>query len=247
MDLPSVQKTSKTKLSRTVSGIALAFSMYCTGCMDGPFYELKKLNPIIREQWRKDRERGIPLFHDRLEDYRTLQTSIRNYSDEEKARYVQVLNDTAKTETSPEIRRNIALTLAEVIDREDALDGVLRLSQDKTEKVRMEAAKALRGSGTAKSKDALLAMATSDKSNAVKLLAIESLGTHQADDVKAFLTKQLSAPSPATQHHAILALRDYTGTDLGGDVAKWKKYMNGEEVEPDKPSFIANPLKYIWR
>jgi hypothetical protein len=90
-------------------------------------------------------------------------------------------------------------------------------------------------------------MATSDRSNAVKLLAIESLGTHQADDVKAFLTKQLSAPSPATQHHAILALRDYTGTDLGGDVAKWKKYMNGEEVEPDEPSFIANPLKYIWR
>jgi HEAT repeat protein len=247
MDLPSVQKNAKINLSRTASGIALAVSTYCTGCMDGPFYELKKLNPVIREQWKKDRERGIPLFHDRLDDYRALQASIRNYTDEEKARYVQLLNDTAKTETSPEIRRNIALTLAQVIDREDALDGVLRLSQDKTEKVRMETAKALRGSGTAKSKDALLAMATADKSNAVKLLAIESLGTHKTDDVKAFLTKQLSAPSPATQHHAILALRDYTGTDLGGDVSKWKKYLNGEEVEPEDASFIANPLKYIWR
>lgn len=246
MDSPSVQ-TSKTIRTRFAAGIALAIAMSSSGCMDGPFYELKKLNPVIRDQWRKDRERGVPLFHDRIEDYRALQTSIGNYPEEEKARYVRVLTETTSTETSPEIRRNIVLSLAPVIDREDALNGVLRLSQDKEEKVRIEAAKALRKSGTAKSKDALLAMATTDKDNSVRLHAIQSLGTHKTDDVKQFLTKQLSAPSPATQHHAILALRDYTGTDLGGDVSKWKKYLSGEEVEPEEPSFLANPLKLIWR
>jgi len=39
------------------------------GCADGPLYELKKLNPVIQSQWKKDRERG-PVFSQRVDEMR---------------------------------------------------------------------------------------------------------------------------------------------------------------------------------
>jgi HEAT repeat protein len=221
-------------------------SIVC-GCTDGPFYEMKKLNPVIREQWRKDEARGIPLFHDRLADYENLRRSIARYSEEEKDKYIQVLTSTIPNESSPEIRRSIALTLAEVVDREAALEGLVNLSKDKNPKVRLEVAKALRKSGTDTSKTTLMALASSDKVESVRYMATESLGTHRSDDVKQFLAKQLEDRSPGVQRHACLALKEFTGIDFQGDVSKWKMYLAGEEVEPEQPSFFANPLQSIWR
>ena len=90
----------------------------------------------------------------------------------------------------------------------------------------------------------LLAMASSDASENVRLAAIRSLGPHKSDEVKQFLSKQLSKSNPAFQESASVALREHTGKDFKGDVAMWKRYLNGESVEPDEPTLYEAMQSY---
>ena len=51
-------KLTATQSIRTAF-CAVAFAMPAfVGCVDGPLYELKKLNPIYQRQWKEDRDRG---------------------------------------------------------------------------------------------------------------------------------------------------------------------------------------------
>jgi HEAT repeat protein len=217
----------------------------CTGCADGPFYHLKKLNPVIVDQWKKDQLRG-PVYPDRIEEFDVLREQISSYSPEEQARYVKTISDVAKSDSSPEIRRRVVMVLENVIQDPVAADAVIGLAQDKNEKVRIAVAKALAKSTNEASTRSLLTMAASDKSQHVRHHATKSLGQHRSDDVKLFLVQQLNEKSPATQASATEALKDFTGADFQGDVAKWKQYMNGEDVASTQPS-LADQFFSIWR
>ena len=37
----------------------------------------------------------------------------------------------------------------------------------------------------------------------------------------------------------------YTGKDFKGDVAMWKRYLNGENVEPKAPTFYEAVQPYL--
>jgi HEAT repeat protein len=138
------------------------------------------------------------------------------------------------------------MVLEEVPNDPRAIEGLAKLSRDRNEKVRMAVAKSLSKSDNSLSTQTLMAMASSDKSQAVKLLAIESLGHHTGDEVKTFLASQLNDRSPAIQSSATVALRYHTGVDFRGDVAKWKQYMNGDDIKPEAPS-LASQFLSIWR
>jgi hypothetical protein len=219
--------------------------LFVVGCADGPFFHLKKLNPVIVDQWKKDQLRG-PVYADRIEEFDTLRDQITNYAPDEQARYIQTISDVAKTDTSPEIRRRVVMVLEQVMQDPNATSTVVGLAQDKNEKVRIAVAKALAKSTDQEATRSLLAMAAGDKSQQVRHHATKSLGLHKSDEVKQFLVQQLNEKSPATQASATDALKDYTGVDFRGDVVKWKQYMNGEEVEPTQPS-IADQFFSIWR
>lgn len=226
--------------SAIVSGILLAV----IGCADGPFYELKKLNPIIQDQWKKDRARR-PVYHQRVEEFQLLRTSIAKYPVEKQRRYIELLGNTAKTETSPEIRRHIVLVLSEVLDRPDAMLVVTEMAKDKESKVRLEVAKSLRNSNAPSATETLLMLASSDKSDVVRNMATESLGNHQSEEVKSFLAKQLESKQPGAQYAAYLALKEHTGKSFGGDASKMRAFLKGELVEEDQPSFLAAPVDFF--
>ena len=214
------------------------------GCVDGPLYELKKLNPVIQSQWKKDRERG-PVFSQRVDEMRLVGRQFPSMPPEEQAKWVNTISSVVQTETSPEIRREAVLALSKVMQQPAATEAVLKLSQDKNDKVRLAVSQSLSKQVTPETTQTLLAMATSDKSESVRLAAMESLGPHKTDDVKQFLMKQLSDRSPAVQYHASLALREFTGKDFKGDVSMWKRYLNGENVEPKAPTFYEAVQPYL--
>ena len=214
------------------------------GCVDGPLYELKKLNPVIQSQWKKDRERG-PVYSQRVDEMRLVGRQFPSMPPEEQAKWVNTISSVVQTETSPEIRREAVLALSKVMQQPAATEAVVKLSQDKNDKVRLAVSQSLSKQVTPETTQTLLAMATSDKSESVRLAAIESLGPHKTDDVKQFLAKQLSDRSPAVQYHASLALREFTGKDFKGDVSMWKRYLNGENVEPKAATFYEAVQPYL--
>ena len=214
------------------------------GCVDGPLYELKKLNPVIRSQWKKDRERG-PVFSQRMDKMRLLGRRFPTMSAEDRAKKVSEINSDIQTETSSEIRREAVLALSQAIEQPGATEAIMKLSQDKSDKVRLEVSRSLRKQVTPESTQTLLAMASSDKSESVRLAAVESLGSHRTEEVKQFLAKQLSDRSHNIQYSASLALRDFTGKDFKGDIPMWKRFMNGENVEPSEPTLYEAVRPYL--
>ncbi len=214
------------------------------GCVDGPLYELKKLNPVIQSQWKQDRERG-PVYSQRVEEMRLVARRLPSMQPDEQAKWVDTISSILQTETSPDLRREGVLALTEVIQLPLAAEAIMKMSKDQNDKVRLEVSKSLRKQTTPESTQTLLAMATSDKNESVRLSAVESLGPHKSEDVKQFLAKQLSDRSPAMQYSASLALKDLTGKDFKGDVSLWKRYLNGENVEPKEPTLYEAMQHYI--
>jgi hypothetical protein len=222
--------------------IPLALSTF-VGCVDGPLYELKKLNPVIQSQWKKDQERG-PTYYQRIDELDLVTRQITTMPPDEKARWINTVSQVAQTDTSPEIRWRSVQTLAKVIDQPAAIESIMKLSQDKNDKVRLAVSQSLKKQVTPETTQTLLAMATTDKSESVRLAAVESLGMHKSEDVKSFLTKQINDRSPAMQYSASLALKDFTGKDFKGDVPLLKRYLNGENVEPKEASFYEAVQPY---
>ena len=233
--------TQSTRMGHYLIPFALSTIV---GCVDGPLYELKKLNPVIQSQWKKDRERG-PVSYDRVDELRLMGRRFPKMPPQERAEKVDFISSMVETETSPEIRREAVLALSQAMNQPGATESIMKLSQDKNDKVRLAVSRALRDEVTPKTTQTLLAIATSDSNESVRLAAVESLGPHKTEEVKRFLTKQLNNSKPALQYSASLALRDFTGKDFKGDVAMWKRYLNGENVEPKSPTFYQAVQPYL--
>ncbi|MEQ1825107.1 MAG: HEAT repeat domain-containing protein [Pirellula sp.] len=221
--------------------VAMAVS---SGCIDGPLFQLKKLNPIIQQQWKEDRERG-PTYSQRVEQFKLVRSQLKSMPEVDQAKWTTFISSVVANETSPEIRREAVLALNEVIARPEATATIVSLAQDKNPKVRLEVARSLKKHVSPETTQTLLAIATSDMDSNIRMVATESLGTHKTDDVKQFLAKQLNEPSPAVQYSASLALKEFTGKDFKGDMSKWKRYLGGEEIEPDPPSLAEALQSYV--
>ena len=240
----------KPKPCYSMPWISLACCLCATfsGCTDGPFFEMKKLNPYIQSQWRKDREKTV-VYSQRVNELRRLRSQIARMAPEEQAKWVTTLSKIAKEETSPELRRESVLVLQQVMDRGDAVAAVTPLVRDKNDKVRLTVAQALGTRSNPEAASALMAMATSDSSRVVQLAAIESLGKHPSNEVQQLLASKLEDRSPAMQYQASLALKKITGKDYGGDIDSWRRYLAGEDIPEPRPS-LADSMKSIlptWR
>ncbi|MBM3967356.1 MAG: HEAT repeat domain-containing protein [Planctomycetes bacterium] len=225
--------------------IAAAVLATVSGCTDGPFFQMKKMNPYIQSQWKKDREKTV-VYSQRLEEMRLLKRQLPSMNEEEQARWVATLNDVLKKETSPSLRREAVLTLSVVSKRADALRAIAPMAQDDNESVRLAVVHALEKSNTSDATTTLLSMAQSDRSNNVRLTATQSLGQHKTDEVRRFLASKLEDRSTAMQYSASLALKVQTGKNYGGDIEAWKQYLQGDEV-PEPPVSIAERIQSTFR
>ncbi len=241
---------SQPRLDSRISKFLFACVLFAAipGCTDGPFFQMKKLNPYIQSQWRKDREKAV-VYSQRVDEMRLLRRQISKMPVEEQTRWIAKLTDVLQTETSPELRREGVMVLQEVMDRQDAVAAVTPLIQDKNDKVRLAVAQTLGKHPNPEAASALMTMAQSDTSRVVQLAATESLGKHPSEEVRRFLASKLEDRSPAMQYQASLALKSITGKNYGGDIDAWKRHLAGEEV-PEPKGSLANSMKSIvpmWR
>lgn len=225
--------------------IASAMLATLSGCTDGPFFQLKKINPYIQSQWKKDREKTV-VYSQRMDEMRLLKRQLPSMNEEEQARWVATLDDVLKKETSPSLRREAVLTLAAVNQRSDALRTIVPIARDENETVRLAVVHALEKNNTSDSTATLLSLAQSDRSNNVRLTATKSLGQHKTNEVRQFLASKLEDRSTAMQYSASLALKEQTGKNYGGDIEAWKQYLQGDEV-PEPPVSIAERMQSMFR
>ncbi len=221
-------------------GASLIGCVHCTGCADGPFYQLKHLNPVIRKQWDEDRAMG-PTYDDRLAEVRKLKGHLANCPAEEKQKWVGHLQKLVANDPSPEIRREAILAtknLPASLNR----PILQQAAQDKNEKVRIASCEALSVQGDENSLQMLGTLATTDESNSVRVAAVGAIGNYKGEPAKQLLAKVIQDRSPVLQYQATLALQEVTGKNLGGDVGKWKRYLQGEEVEEEETSSMAKTL-----
>ncbi|MCC7338794.1 MAG: HEAT repeat domain-containing protein [Pirellulaceae bacterium] len=211
-------------------GLALA-----SGCTDGPFYQMKKMNPYFQSQWKKDRALG-PTFTDRLAELDLLQSQLARMPEAEQQQWTEQLSRIIQKDPSAEMRARAVATVAQ-LPSDSAVTALNFASGDDVEKVRLAACHAWKLRGGEAARDMLMSLAETDESTSVRQAAIEGLSVFELNEVKSTLIKLLSDRSPAVQFQVAQSLKSLTGRDYGGDFETWKQFMAGEEVpEPPQPS-----------
>lgn len=204
-------------------GIAVCTIAMTTGCMDGPFYAMKRINPYYRAQWRADRKLG-PTFEDRLDEILLVEKQLPKMSPSEQGEWVTKLNEIIREDSSPEMRaratRAIALANSPTVDQ--ALNAA---SSDEVEKVRLAACKAWAVRGGKPARDMLMSLAQADESNSVRQSAIDGLAKFDDPEVVKSLAILLDDSSPAVQSSVVGSLASITGEQYGGDIDQWRTYV----------------------
>ncbi|MCY2976898.1 MAG: HEAT repeat domain-containing protein [Planctomycetota bacterium] len=222
-----------------------------TGCLDGPLYGLKRANPYYQSQWRKDTEKG-PTFTQRTEEMRLLKSQLATMPPEEQAKFTKTASDVYRYETSPEMRREAVMALANSPTPE-ADATLMKACSDRSDKVRIAACKALKSRQSDDAAKMLSTVAQTDESMSVKLAAIESLGAYRNESAKTMLRQSLDEKSPAMQYQATVALREMTGRDFEGNVESWKQFLDagggpesGEQVrQASLPERMMESIPFI--
>ncbi|MFN3189085.1 MAG: HEAT repeat domain-containing protein [Aureliella sp.] len=196
-----------------------------TGCMDGPFYSLKQMNPYYLSQWRADEALG-ETFDARITEMKKVEQKIARMESVERDEWAFKLEKIIQDDPSPELRCQAIRCLAKmdspVVDR-----ALKRACTDEVDKVRMFACNALEQSGSAEAKNMLLTLAKSDTSNSVRQAAVDGLASFNEPEVIRSLGTMLDDQSPAIQKSAADSLAQITGEQFGGDMDRWKTLVDG--------------------
>jgi len=218
---------------------SIALWTSASGCVDGPFYAMKRANPYFQREFKKDRELGAT-FEDRLEHLDRLQAKLPTMDAAEQATWATQLEKIIRSDRSSEMRARAVTTIAQM-PSEAAVRALNAASADDVEKVRLAACKAWKLRGDTAARDMLLSLAVkSSETTSVRQAALDGLSVFDHPDVRNQLTASLDDPSPAIQYQVAQTLKSMTGRDYGGDFESWKQYMAGNDVpEPAPKSMTA--------
>lgn len=196
------------------------------GCMDGPFFAMKQMNPVYREQWQADRELG-PTYTDKISEIQLVASQLSEQPEGEQVSWIKHLDNIARSQGSVEMRRQALLALREN-PRPEALQTVGAVITDPNEKIRQTAAETL---GTIPGEDSIALLQTifeQDSSTSVRAAVVRSLDGREEVSARAILESAVRDPSPAIQFEATKVLQSTTGADLGGNVQAWQEFLLGE-------------------
>jgi HEAT repeat protein len=195
-------------------------------------YQLKKINPYYRKQWDEDRKLG-PLFSDRLEEVRNLSKSFAKMDSGDQERYRRHLHLLIANDPSPDIRREAVLALSHAPSAEDQV-SLTQASQDDSSKVRIAACEALGQRNDDMALSLLGQLAQNDEDMSVRAAAVRAAAKSTTPEAKRILQTALNDKSPALQYQSALALQEMTGEKFGGDVARWRSYLESTSSEPSR-------------
>jgi hypothetical protein len=218
------------------------------GCTDGVLFQMKRMNPYYRAQWKKDEQFGVT-FDQRLDELSRLRSSLPSMTPQEQASWTAYLEHLIINDASPEFRAQAVQTIA-LIPGDSTLRSLNAASTDESEKVRLIACRAWQQIPGPQAKDMLLTLANnSGETTSVRQSAIDGLANFDDAEVRAALMELLNERSPAIQYQVTRSLAKITGRDFGGDFQVWRDYMEGKdvaEVPASMASTILSGVKF-WR
>ncbi len=214
-----------------------------SGCLDGPLFALKKMNPIYRREWAKDQELG-PTYYDRIEELKLLRTQIGAMEPADQSKWLVHLDAIIKNDPSPEMRREAVLALGNV-QSEQVVAILQSASEDDSKKVRMAVCQSVSNQTATDAYPIIQKLLKDEDQDGVRTEAIRALGNFNTPEAKGMLAAVLQERSPALQYEATQALAKSTGLNYGGNVAKWKSYLAGEVVEEEQTTLAERATEWI--
>lgn len=206
-----------------------------TGCVDGPLYALKRVNPYYTAQWKKDREHG-PTFEDRYDELIFVKSRLPMMEPAEQAEWSTRLASIVQNDVSAEMRSQAIGAIAG-LKTPEATTALNAASSDDVEKVRLAACEAWKLHGGQAATDMLSSIATrTDETTSVRQAAIASLATLPDANAQATLARLIDDESPAIQYQVAQSLGEITGQEYGGDIGAWKQYLASKQSAPSANS-----------
>jgi hypothetical protein len=215
------------------------------GCADGPFPEVKHLNPWVRQQWADD-EKQVVTFHRKVSDLQDLRRKAPSMPPQEQEATAGHLAARLQEERSAALRAELVRTLAEfpVPSAQAALVASL---QDSSPYVRAIACKGLARHPSKEGFEALAKTLTSDADLDVRIAAAGALGSFQGFEAARALRPALDDRDPALQLAAITSLERLEGHhEYRRNVAAWREHLDGGHPAPPPPPSLAERLRHYW-
>lgn len=215
------------------------------GCADGPFPELKGLNPWVRKQWAED-EAQVITFHRKVADLAELRHRAALMTPQEREETAGHLAARLQEERSPVLRAELVRTLAE-FSTPAGQSAVLASLQDPSPYVRVAACKGLGRNPSIEGLEALSKVLTSDNDLDVRIAAATALGSFRGMGASKALRPALDDRDPALQLAAVNSLERLEGhPEYRRNVAVWRAYLDGGNPAPPPPPSLAERLRYYW-
>lgn len=161
---------------------------------------------------------------DRVERLRELADRADALPPLEKERTSQTLAEQLPHEPDALVRMELLRTLGS-LNASASLAAMHAGLTDPDEDVRVVCCEAWGRRGGPEATAALTGVLESDESNDVKLAAARALGESRDPAAIAALGAMLEHNNPALQYRAVVSLEKITHQDFGGDVNRWREYV----------------------
>lgn len=220
---------------RCLIRVGLLAALTLPGCVDGPLYNLKRINPYYTSQWKADREHG-PTFEDRYDELLYVEKRLPALDTAEQLEWANRLAAVVKDTPSAEMRVKAVEILGQL--KSTAVTEALNVaSVDEVEKVRLAACIAWGQQRTPEARDMLLSISQrEDETTSVRQHAIENLALFAQPEVELALGRLLDDKSPAIQYQVTQSLQQVSGQEYGGDLDSWRQYLASKQ-----PSTSSQP------
>ena len=214
------------------------------GCAAGPFEDLAWMNPIHRQEWAKD-DHDVNNYHNRIQEYRKIASTIKQLSPELQDDLAQDLALEFEHESDPLYRIEIVRALGP--SKSPAAEGGLRKAvKDPNSNVRIAACVAWRKRGGEAASKVLSEALVGDTDRIVRISAARALGELKDPGTMRSLGLAMEDADPAMQFACVESLKNISGKNYGNNLSAWQELAEGGQP-PEEPTSIAKGLQSLFR
>lgn len=215
------------------------------GCATAPWsggWPVQGFPPKFRSTTRP----GDPTtFYERQRRMRSIAAGASRLDSAEQERIAGEMNELLRTDPNPLLRLE-AVRVLSGLRTPTALTGLQLAESDADLDVREAACVAFGARRDRASLDALARMLANDESQDVRLAATRELANYRDAAAYRALLTALTDDDPALQNRAIDSLRHASGRDYGGDLERWRTFVETGDAEPLPPQSVAERIRDLF-
>lgn len=228
--------------ARSLVALGLLALSNLSGCADGPFAQLRTLNPRVRQEWAEDARLG-PSYHDRIAGLRALGDSAHRMEPAQRAQVVSRLGELLRKEPNQLLRLEAVRALGKFPEPEASTLLVAGL-RDPESDIRIVACEALGERGGDQAVAALAAVLKDEDDQDVRIAAAKQLARFPQPQSVNALAVALDDTDPALQLCAVESLRQCSGQDFGNDLQAWRQFAQSQtpQIKQQQPTVAERIL-----